>query len=295
MNLNFLVWLLLASIWGSTWLVIRIGLADLPPFTFAGLRFLIAAVPLCAIVATRRIPLPRDRSDWVLMLWTGFLVITLNYALIFWAELYITSGLSAILYCTMPLFGQVLAHRRIPAERLTVPRLTGVLLGLAGIGLIFFHELHVEGTRGMLGCAAVLLASIATAHSGILVKQKAGHLNPMVLTTVQIVSGIVPLLALGLVVEGNPFNIHWTTRGVLSLFYLALMGSSLTFALLYWLYRRIPVTQTQLIPLFSTLLAVLLGAAVLNEGLSWRTAVGGLAILSGLVVAARAKPRAAVG
>jgi drug/metabolite transporter (DMT)-like permease len=123
------------------------------------------------------------------------------------------------------------------------------------------------------------------------VKQKAGHLNPMMLTTVQIVSGIVPLLALGVAVEGNPFNIHWTSRGAPSLLYLAPMGSSLTFALLYWLYRRIPVTQTQLIPLFSTLLAVLLGAAVLDEGLSWRTAVGGLAILSGLVVAARAGAR----
>jgi drug/metabolite transporter (DMT)-like permease len=66
---------------------------------------------------------------------------------------------------------------------------------------------------------------------------------------------------------------------------------SLTFALLYWLYRRVPVTQTQLIPLFSTLLAVLLGAAVLDEGLSWRTAAGGLAILSGLVIAARAGRR----
>jgi drug/metabolite transporter (DMT)-like permease len=71
------------------------------------------------------------------------------------------------------------------------------------------------------------------------------------------------------------------------------MGSSLTFALPYWLYRRVPVTMTQLIPLFSTLLAVLLGAAVLDEGLSWRTAVGGLAILSGLLIAARAKPRTA--
>ena len=287
MKRSWFVWLVLSTIWGSTWLAIKIGLADLPPITFAGVRFLIAAVPLVAIMAWRRAPLPRVRSDWTLLLVSALLTFTLNYGLIFWGEIYISSGLSAILYCTLPLFGQVFAHRRLPAERMTPRKVGGALLGIAGVALIFGHELNVEGTLGLLGCAAVVLAAAVTAYAGVMVKEKGGHLDPVTITTTQIVIGFIPLVALGLVLDGNPLHLHWTARSIAAVTYLAIVGSATTFVLLYWLFRHMPVTQTQLIPLSSTLLAVLLGAAVLGETLSWRTAVGGAAILAGLVVAVR--------
>src|ERR1051325_7045486 len=90
-----LVWLVLALIWGSTWLFIKLGLEDLPPFTFAGIRFVIAVLILSIIVFLRRRPLPRSLRDWVLIAGTGFLAFSINYGLLFWGEHRVSSGLAA--------------------------------------------------------------------------------------------------------------------------------------------------------------------------------------------------------
>jgi len=106
-----IVWLLLCCIWGSTWLFIKIGLADLPPISFAAIRFLIAAAILAIIIAVKRVPLPGGLKDWGMLAGTGVLAFSLNYGLIFWGEQYISSGLAALLQATIPAFGLVIAHQ----------------------------------------------------------------------------------------------------------------------------------------------------------------------------------------
>ena len=114
-----IVFLILSLIWGSTWLFIKIGLEDLPPLTFAGVRFVIASVLLFAVVVVRRVPFPRARRDWTLMAVTGVLGFTLNYGLVFWAEQHISSGLAALLLPLVPVRAvAVLANRRIRVKPL---------------------------------------------------------------------------------------------------------------------------------------------------------------------------------
>ncbi|HET7038333.1 MAG TPA: DMT family transporter [Gemmatimonadales bacterium] len=295
---SVLVWLLLATIWGSTWLFIKIGLEDLPPITFAGIRFLIASIPLVAWLAVRA----RRRGmggmggisghDWRLMVVTGWLTFTVNYALVFWGESHISSGLAAILYTTFPMIGMLLAHWMLPAEPLTRRSVAGVLLAVLGVVTIFYHEVDVRGPLALAGSAAVVLAAGATAYAGVVIKGRGGHLDPVTLTAVQMVAGFPPMLLVGIPLEGNPLGFAWTGRAVFSLLYLALVGSSLTFVLLYWLMRRVRVTRTMLIPFFSTLIAVGLGALVLDERLSWRTVAGAAGILLGLAVSVFMQPGA---
>jgi drug/metabolite transporter (DMT)-like permease len=308
-TLSALVWLLLASVWGSTWLFIKIGLADLPPITFAGIRFVVASAPLVAWLGVRALSrssrLSRSsaggisgmggisRRDWWLMVWTGLLTFTVNYALVFWGETHISSGLAAILYTTFPMFGMLIAHGVLPDEPLTVRSVAGVLLAATGVVLIFYNEVELRGLMALLGSAALVTAAGGTAFADVYIKRDGGHIDPVLMTAVQMVAGFIPLLALGLAVEGNPAEFHWTARSVFALVYLALLGSSLTFVLLYWLMKRIPVTRVMLIPFFSTLVAVILGAIVLDEQLTWRVAAGGAAILGGLALAVfhrRAEP-----
>src|SRR5256885_11860210 len=90
------VWLILCGIWGSTWLFIKLGLADLPPLTFAGIRFLVASLILSALILARGVRWPRSRRDWSLIAIVGLLQFTLNYGLVFWGEQYIPSGLAAV-------------------------------------------------------------------------------------------------------------------------------------------------------------------------------------------------------
>jgi len=135
-----IVWLILCCIWGSTWLFIKVGLADLPPITFAGIRFVIAFLILASLVIARRARWPRTRAEWTLIAVSGALQFGLNYGLVFWGEQHISSGLAAVLQSTFPAFGFVIAHVYLPRERITTARVFGVLLGVLGVAVIFSDQ-----------------------------------------------------------------------------------------------------------------------------------------------------------
>lgn len=277
-----LVWLLLCCIWGSTWLFIKIGLADLPPFTFAGIRFVIASLILVALVTIRGVPWPRSRSDWTLIAIVGLLQFSLNYGLVFWGEQHIPSGLAAVLQAMFPAFGMVIAHFYLPQERLTIARVLGVLLGIFGVAVIFSDQLSIGGTMALLGSVALVLSALFGSYGNVLVKARAGNIDPMVLAAGQMIFGFVPLLAIGISTEGNPLRFRWTGMAIISLMYLVIVGSVIAFALYYWLLRNMEVTKTMLIALVTPVVAVLLGMIVLDEQFNWRLLAGGACIISGL-------------
>ena len=286
-----LVWLVLCVIWGSTWLFIKLGLDDLPPLTFAGIRFVVASAILFAIIRARHVPWPRDRRDWALLALTGILSFSLNYGLIFWGEQYISSGLAALLQATIPVFGLVIAHFYLPGERMTPAKVAGVVLGVCGVGVVFSNQLAVAGGRAFAGSVAMVFSSFFVAYSNVLIKARAAKLDPAIIAAGQMFFGLVPLLLIGIPLEGNPLHFRWTTMAVVSLFYLALIGSVVAFLLYYWLMRNMDVTKTMLIALVTPVVAVILGMIVLKEELGWRTLAGGLMIMGGigLIVLARAK------
>jgi drug/metabolite transporter (DMT)-like permease len=275
----------LCAIWGSTWLAIKVGLRDLPPISFAGIRFALAALILFAIVIARGVRLPWAGRDWRLLLWTGFLTITINYALVFWAELHISSGLAALLNASIPLFGLPLAHRALAAEPMTPHKVGGVVLGVLGLAIVFGSELGGNGPLAAWASAGVMVASLAGAQAGVLVKARGTHLDPAVLAGVQMAVGSVPLLAGGAALEGNPLLFDWTISAVLSLAYLTVVGSVIAFLAYYWLIRHIDVTRVLLIPLITPLVAVGLGVMFLGESMGWGTVLGGSAILGGVWMA----------
>jgi drug/metabolite transporter (DMT)-like permease len=276
------VFLLLCCIWGSTWLFIKLGLRDLPPVSFAAVRFVLASAILFAIVAARRVRVPNTAREWVLIAATGVLSFTFNYGLLFWGEQHISSGLAALLQATIPVFGMLFAHAHLPGERLSARNMAGVLLGVGGVGIIFSNQMGTEGSLAAWGSAAVVAGAVCVAYSNVLVKAKAAKIEPPVLAAGQMACGLVPLLCFGLALEGNPLNFHWTALAVVSLLYLTLVGSVAAFMLYYWLVRNMDVTKTMLIALVTPLAAVLLGMAALGERLSWRTLAGGALIMSGI-------------
>jgi drug/metabolite transporter (DMT)-like permease len=277
-----LVWLLLCCIWGSTWLFIKLGLNDLPPLTFAGIRFVIAALILFSLIAVRRVPLPRKRRDLMLLALTGVLSFSLNYGLVFWGEQYISSGLAALLQSMLPAFGLIIAHYYLPRERMTLPRMLGVLLGVLGVGVIFSNQLQVSGPRALWGSAALVVSAFCAAYANVLVKTYGLNLQPSVLAAGQMVFGLIPLLLIGIPLEGNPLKFRWTPIALISLLYLAIVGTVIAFLLYYWLMHNMDVTKTMLIALVTPVVAVVLGMLILKEELHWRTLVGGAMIMSGI-------------
>src|SRR6202171_335732 len=239
-----IVWLILCCIWGSTWLFIKIGLTALPPFTFAGIRFLVASLILALLVTVRRVRWPRTRREWTLIAVVGVLQFAFNYGLVFWGEQYISSGLAAVLQATFPAFGLVIAHLYLPQERMTTGRVLGVLLGVFGVAVIFSDQLSIAGSMALLGSIALVLSAFFGSYGNVLVKAYGAKIDPQAMAAGQMIFGFVPLLAIGIATEGNPLRFHWTMMSVVSLFFFTVIGSVVAFALYYWLVRHMDVRKT---------------------------------------------------
>src|SRR6516165_5258885 len=275
-------WLTLCIVWSSTWLVIKIGLRDLPPISFVAIRFLIAVIVLVAVSMGRTHLLPRTRNDVVVLAITGILMFAVNYTLLFWAELYVSSGLAAVLQATIPIFGMMFAHWMLPNEPLRLPKLAGAIIALAGVTLICARLLGFNGPLAFWGGVGVVVGAASAAFANVLVKARSMQLSPAMLAAWQMIFGTVPLLLLGFIVDGNPARFHWSPSSVFCLLYLAVIGSALTFLLLYWLLPRLTVAQLQSISLITPPGAVMLGWLLGGETFPISSLLGTALVLVGV-------------
>jgi len=189
-----------------------------------------------------------------------------------------------VLQSTFPVFGLVIAHFYLPQERMTGARVLGVLLGVFGVSVIFSDQLTIAGNLAFLGSMALVASAVFGSYSNVLVKAYGTRIDPQVFAATQMIFGFVPLLGIGILLEGNPLHFHWTLKAVICLLYLVVVGSVLAFALYYWLVRRMDVTTTMLIALVTPVVAVILGIVVLHERLNWRLLAGGACIISGIAL-----------
>src|SRR4051795_13646680 len=279
----------LCLIWSSTWLAIKFGLRDLPPISFVAIRFIIAVVALLAISIGRVSLLPKNRGDFKLLAWTGVLMFCVNYALLFWAELYVSSGLSAVLQATIPIFGMVFAHFIIPSEPLRGARIAGAVLALGGVAVICSRLLDFGGLLAFWGGVGIVFGAAGAAVSNVLLNARAIRLAPAMIAAWQMIFGLVPLIAAGLLLEGNPLHFHWTARATFCLFYLAVPGSAVAFLLLYWLMPRMSVTNLQTISFITPPGAVALGWLFGGERFSLWQLVGAGFVLIGVWIIFRKK------
>lgn len=292
MRRTTVAFLALCLIWGSTWLFIKLGLRDLPPLSFAGLRFVLAVAILWGVIVVRRVPLPTTAREWGFLAVTGFLQFTLDYGLLFWGEQHTSSGLAAVLQATIPAFGLVFAHVMLPDDRLTTRKVIGVGLGILGVAVIFSDQLRTEGRDAFWGSVAIVGAGAAVALANVMVKRRGRFHHPTVLSAVQMLFGLIPLLVVGFWLEGSPLSFRWTPLAWVSLVYLAIVGSVAAFLIYYWMLQRMDVTKTMLIPLVTPIIAVALGMATLGERLTWRLALGTIAIVGGVAWILRTRPAA---
>ncbi len=279
-----LIWILLCVVWGTTWIFIKLGLDDLPPVSFAALRFSVACLILFAIIKVQKIEFPRIREVWKFILITGLLQFFLNYGLLFWGEQFITSGLAAVLQATIPAFGLILARIYV-GESITVLKIFSILLGLAGVAVIFREQLFLNGQMAFFGSLAVVVGAFGAAYASVLTKAKGVSFHPASLVFVQMFVGTIPLWIVGLIIEGNPANFRWTQQAIICVFYLAIVGSIVAFWLYYWLLARIDVSKAMMIAFVTPLIAVFVGS-FFGEKLNLQTLFGGILILFsvGLIV-----------
>lgn len=279
--MKIIVWLLLCVIWGTTWLVIKVGLRDLPPISFAALRFICACVILLFILWLYKVALPKTKREWALLGVTGFLQFSFNYSMVFWSEQYISSGLAAVLQATIPVFGLLMARVHLPQEKLTWQKLAAISMGVIGVAIIFIEQLKIENLLAFVSCVAIVAGAFAAAEASILTKKFGMALHPLSLLFGQMICGLLPLVLFGWFSEGNPIEIHWTMSAVFAILYLAIIGTIAAFWMYYWLLQQVESTKAMTISLVTPLVAVIIGAIALDEKLLVQTFLGGALILAG--------------
>src|SRR5258706_3745553 len=247
---------------GSTWLVIKIGLVGVPPFLAAGLRFLLSTLLVGLVLAVRRKRFALTRDDKVCVLSLGLLVFWIDYAAVYWAETRISSGLTAILFSTMPLMTSLLSAYWMRSETLSGRKVVGILVGVVGTALLFWPHDRL-GLEHALGMLAALGASLCAAINLVMMKKHGRHGDPFVLNLLGMGLGAACLLAMSAALESWP-AVVWSRSNVLAILYLSIVGSVIAFSAYYYLIKRIDASIVSLSTLVIPIVALVLGRVFLD-------------------------------
>jgi drug/metabolite transporter (DMT)-like permease len=282
---------LLVIIWGTTWAAIRIGLQGVPPFTGAAIRFAVASAVMLAVAPKFGVKWgrqPREKTLWAM---NGVLFFCVSYGVVYWAEQWVPSGLSSVLFASFPLMVAILAHFLLPGERLTPTATVGVLLGFAGVATIYSEDFALLGGRQVAFAALVFLISpICCAVANTYVKKWGGEIHPISLTTASMLVGAVVLGTIAATVERDlPMTFDAVSVGCI--LYLAIFGTAVTFGLYFWLLKKLPATKVSLIAYGTPVVAMTVGCVFLDEPLTVRIVIGAIGVLAGTWIAGRAKQR----
>ena len=289
------VWLAVCLLWSSTFAFIRLGLQDLPPFTFAWLRLAIAVAVLAPIAIAGGHWRSLSGRDVATVCGTGVLLLGVNYGLVFWGAQFVPSGLVAILLSGTPVlalaFGWFLGSEGVNARKLFA-----LTVGILGVVVIFGAEARASGQAALLGGVAVFGASVCVAFAYVWLKTHGHHLSPTAVTALQSLAGLGPLAVLGLLIEGTPDVAQWPATVWAALLYLALIASVLAFWLNYWLLQRMDASAMLLMGVAEVPIAVALGALVFGERMPAGTLLGGTCVLAAVIVGltSPAAPRASL-
>lgn len=280
----WLAFLTSCLVWGSTWLAIKIGLTSMPPFLGAGLRFLIAGIILYFIVKARGIDIPTTADAKKIYFVLTFISFTIPFAFVYWAEQYIPSGLASILFAGYPFWVAIFSQMMLAQERLNAFKIAGIILGFAGLVIIFAGDIRIADSRGIMAMLMIVVNTIMQAYSLVVVKKIGQPISPFAFNFVGMFGSGIILSAMSFAFESHE-RIVWDTASIGSILYLSTIGSVLVFVAYFWLLKRVEAVYLSLISFITPIVAVILGAIILDEKLDPNVFVGAGFVLVGLLVA----------
>ncbi len=283
---TLLAFAIIYFVWGSTFLAIRVGVREVPPFLLAAMRFLVAGFVLYGwmIAQGERSP---TRRQWTSASLLAILIFVLDYGVLFWAEQRVPSGIAAVMMATIPVFMALSEIIFLRTQRLTVRLALALLIGIGGVAVLMSRSLNLGGAPiDRVGAVALIVASMSWSVSSALTRKLPLPPSKVMSSGAQMLAGGV-FLALTSTALGEFHNFHpgAVSRGAwLSLLYLIVAGSIIAFTAYVWLIHHESPTKVGTYAYVNPVVAVLLGYFLGGEALGLRTILGTLFVLISVLV-----------
>jgi drug/metabolite transporter (DMT)-like permease len=283
---TLLAFAIIYCVWGSTYLAIRVGVREVPPFVFAAMRFLVAGLVLYGWMMARGERWPSMRQ-WASAFLLGLLIFVLDYGVLFWAEQRVPSGIAAVMMATIPVFMALSEIIFLRTQRLTFRLALALLIGLGGVAVLVSNSLNLGGAPiDRAGAVALLIASLSWSVGSALTRKLPLPASKVMSSGTQMLAGGILLAitagALGEFRDFHPGNVSRETW--LALLYLTVAGSIVAFTVYVWLIHHESPTKVGTYAYVNPVVAVLLGYFLGGETLGLRTILGTLCVLVSVVV-----------
>jgi drug/metabolite transporter (DMT)-like permease len=283
---SLLAFAIVYFVWGSTFLAIRVGVREVPPFLLAAMRFSVAGLALYGWTLARGERSPRAR-EWASAFLLATLIFVFDYGLLFWAEQRVPSGIAAVMLATIPVFMALSEIIFLRTQRLTLRLAFALLVGIAGVAVLVGRSLSLGGAPiDRLGAVALIFAAISWSVASALTRKLPLPPSKVMSSGAQMLAGGT-LLALAAAALGEFRNFHPTTvsRGAwLALLYQIVAGSIIGFTAYVWLIHHESPTKVGTYAYVNPVVAVLIGYFLGGEALGLRTILGALFVLISVVV-----------
>ncbi len=283
---DLLAFLGLALAWGSSFLWIKIAVAEIGPFMLVALRLLIGVIGLSVVVLISRPSWPAGRSAWITMGVLGLTNTAIPFVLISWGEQFIDSAVASVYNSTVPLFTVVIAHLALRDERFSRLKVLGVVLGFLGVVVIFAEDLLAGVRPGLLGQGAVLLAAMLYGASAVLARRNTKQLDRQVIALLPLVIADLTVWT-GVVALESPLRLPQLTLTWVAILWLGVIGSFLAYLLYFYLVHSIGPTRSTMVTYTFPVTGLLLGAVFLDESITANLLLGSLMVLVSLLVVNR--------
>jgi drug/metabolite transporter (DMT)-like permease len=272
-------------VWGSTFLAIRVGVHEVPPFLFAAMRFLVAGVLLYGWMMARGERSP-SRREWMSVLLLALLIFVIDYGLLFWAEQHVPSGIAAVMMATIPVFMALSEIIFLRTQRLSVRLAVALLIGICGVAVLMSRSLNLGGALiDRAGAIALIVGSISWSVASILTRKLPLPSSKAMSSGAQMLAGGVLLTLIAIAMgELRSFHPGSVSRAAwLSLVYLIVAGSIIGFTAYVWLIHHESPTKVGTYAYVNPVVAVLIGYFFGGEALGARTILGTLFVLISVV------------
>jgi len=285
-NKDWALFWLAGLIWGTSFLWIKIAVDDVSPIMLVAFRTLFGSLGLGLIVALNKQAhvswniIKKRLFDFFLL---GMFNIALPWLLFSWAEQFTDSGTAAVLNGTMPLFTILLSPIFIEDDRITLPKLGGLVIGFIGVVILMAPSIQGKWSNELLGQAAILMATLSYASATVFARKKSGGLPAQMQAFLQLSAGTIIIWTIALFTE-KPIIFPQLPITWFALLWLGLLGSCIAYIIYFSLLHKIGPTRVSMVTYIPPLIGMFLGVVFLKEQFYWQSLLGALLILSGIAI-----------